>query len=144
MWYYGWLMFALLFAAICAAISIRFIVQKQKNFVGSLNIFSQRKRDPRKTNMLNRNSSNNTDVFRKIAYRCVCYPLGKILFKVLILTLTILFHLVPFFSKSWGVGIEIAAAVDQPVPYPIYVIDRIFSCLFGNSKHLYKSNIKIR
>lgn len=39
--------------------------------------------------------------------------------------------LVPLFSKSWGVGIEIAASQHAEIPYPIFTLDRIFSCLLG-------------
>ncbi|RCH90259.1 hypothetical protein CU098_000337, partial [Rhizopus stolonifer] len=84
------------------------------NFTGALDMFSKRdKKDISAMAIIRKYSNRNTDVFRKIARRCVCYPL------------------VPLFSKSWGVGIEIAASQDNQIPYIIFVLDRLFSCLLG-------------
>ncbi|KAL9543230.1 hypothetical protein MBANPS3_008209 [Mucor bainieri] len=114
MWYYAWLLFSSVFAALCAAISIRFVVKKQENFNGALDMFTKRnQKDLHTMAIIKRYAVDNTDVFQKIARRCICYPI------------------VPLISKSWGVGIEIAATQSAPVPYPIYVIDRAFSCLLG-------------
>jgi hypothetical protein len=78
MWYYGWLLFSLVFAALCAAISIRFVIKKQENAACTLDMHSRRnKPEANKFNTLKRYSNNNTDVFQKIARRCVCYPLSK-------------------------------------------------------------------
>ncbi|KAK4510490.1 uncharacterized protein ATC70_004920 [Mucor velutinosus] len=114
MWYYAWLLFSSVFAALCAAISIRFVVKKQENFNGALDMFTKRnQKDLHTMAVIKRYAADNTDVFQKIARRCICYPI------------------VPLISKSWGVGIEIAATQQAPVPYAIYVIDRAFSCLLG-------------
>lgn len=69
-------MFSLVFAAICAAVSIRYVARKQKNFTGALNIFARRKKDIHTMTMLKKYANNDTDIFRRIARRCVCYPLG--------------------------------------------------------------------
>lgn len=114
MWYYAWLLFSSVFAALCAAISIRFVVKKQENFNGALDMFTKRnQKDLHTMAIIKRYAADNTDVFQKIARRCICYPI------------------VPLISKSWGVGIEIAATQSASVPYSIYVIDRVFSCLLG-------------
>ncbi|KAL0140007.1 hypothetical protein V8B55DRAFT_1503343 [Mucor lusitanicus] len=114
MWYYAWLLFSSVFAALCAAISIRFVVKKQENFNGALDMFTKRnQKDLHTMAIIKRYAVDNTDVFQKIARRCICYPI------------------VPLISKSWGIGIEIAATQKVSVPYPIYVIDRAFSCLLG-------------
>ncbi|EPB81131.1 hypothetical protein HMPREF1544_12170 [Mucor circinelloides 1006PhL] len=114
MWYYAWLLFSSVFAALCAAISIRFVVKKQENFNGALDMFTKRnQKDIHTMAIIKRYAADNTDVFQKIARRCICYPI------------------VPLISKSWGIGIEIAATQKATVPYAIYVIDRAFSCLLG-------------
>lgn len=114
MWYYAWLLFSSVFAAFCAAISIRFVVKKQENFNGALDMFTKKnQKDLHTMAIIKKYAADNTDVFQKIARRCICYPL------------------VPLISKSWGVGIEIAATQSAPVPYSVYVLDRIFSCLLG-------------
>ncbi|KAI9486683.1 MAG: hypothetical protein EXX96DRAFT_604784 [Benjaminiella poitrasii] len=115
LWYYSWLLLSLFSAASCAAISIRFVIKKQKNFSGTLDMFTRRQ-DPKEITamtIIRKYANNNTDIFHKIAVRCICYPL------------------VPLISKSWGVGIEIAAATKSYVPYPIFILDHIFSCLLG-------------
>ncbi|KAI9342690.1 hypothetical protein BD770DRAFT_414564 [Pilaira anomala] len=77
MWYYGWLLFSLAFAAICAGISIRFVLRKQDNFAGTLDMFTRRSRsEVSQLNALRKYSNSNTDIFTKIARRCICYPLG--------------------------------------------------------------------
>lgn len=156
MWYYGWLLFSLVFAALCAAISIRFVLRKQENFASTLDMYSRRNKPEASTlNTLKRYANNNSDVFQKIAQRCVCYPLSKFAWpdlpllekigkrlesfrhrSLIIHPLSLFFPslsitIVPFFSKSWGVGIEIAASQEAYIPYPIFVLDRIFSCLLG-------------
>lgn len=79
MWYYGWLLFSLAFAAICAGISIRFVLKKQDNFAGTLDMFTRRSRtEVSQLNTLKKYSNSNTDIFTKIARRCICYPLGKL------------------------------------------------------------------
>ncbi|KAG2233664.1 hypothetical protein BDF21DRAFT_497525 [Thamnidium elegans] len=114
MWYYGWILFSLAFAALCAAISIRFVMKKQDNFAGTLDMFTRRSKiEMSQINTLKVYANNNTDIFTKIARRCICYPL------------------VPFFSKSWGVAIEIAAIQGATIPYEIFILDRTFSCLLG-------------
>lgn len=78
MWYYGWLMFSSVFAALCAAISIRFVVKKQENFKGALDMFTRRsQKDMYTMAILKKYTTGNTDVFQKIARRCICYPLGN-------------------------------------------------------------------
>ncbi|KAI8334914.1 hypothetical protein EDC96DRAFT_568531 [Choanephora cucurbitarum] len=114
MWYYGCLLFSLLFAAICAAISIRFVVKKQQNYTSALNMRPRRnQKDVESVVVLRKYMDKNIDVFQRIALRCICYPL------------------VPLVSKSWGVGIEIAASQHEIVPYAVFVLDRLFSCLLG-------------
>ncbi|OBZ83064.1 hypothetical protein A0J61_08887 [Choanephora cucurbitarum] len=114
MWYYGCLLFSLLFAAICAAISIRFVVKKQQNYTSALNMRPRRnQKDVESVVVLRKYMDKNIDVFQRIALRCICYPL------------------VPLFSKSWGVGIEIAASQHKSIPYAVFVLDRLFSCLLG-------------
>ncbi|KAI7898766.1 uncharacterized protein BX663DRAFT_546135, partial [Cokeromyces recurvatus] len=116
LWYYSWLLFSLGIAALCTAISIRFVIKKQKNFNGALDIFTQRKRNTNEIStaaIIKKYAANNTNIFQKIALRCIFYPL------------------VPLISKSWGVGIEIAAAREAYIPYVIFVFDRVFSCLLG-------------
>jgi hypothetical protein len=84
MWYYGFLLFSLVFAATCAAISIRFVVKKQENFSGALDMFTRRERkDLTAMAIIQKYTNNNTDVFQKIARRCVCYPLGKLSFDII-------------------------------------------------------------
>lgn len=74
-------MFSSVFAACCAIISLAFVVKKQGNFAGTLDMFSLRdKAQLSKIKNLKRYSKNNTDVFKKIAKRCILYPLGKLLF----------------------------------------------------------------
>lgn len=78
MWYYGWILFSLAFAAICAAISIRFVMKRQDNFAGTLDMFKRRsKMEMSQINTLKIYANNNTDIFTKIARRCICYPLGN-------------------------------------------------------------------
>lgn len=78
MWYYAWLLFSSVFAALCAAISIRFVVKKQENFNGALDMFTKRnQKDLHTMAIIKRYAVDNTDVFQKIARRCICYPLGK-------------------------------------------------------------------
>ncbi|KAI8334865.1 hypothetical protein BD560DRAFT_428607 [Blakeslea trispora] len=99
-------------AAICAAISIWFVAKKQQRFTGALNVFTRRKqRDVETIAVLRKYIDRNIDVFQKIALRCTCYPL------------------VPLFSKSWGVAIEIAASQNSNIPYAVFVLDRLSSCL---------------
>ncbi|GAA5810968.1 hypothetical protein MFLAVUS_004397 [Mucor flavus] len=108
MWYYGWILFSLAFAAICAAISIRFVMKRQDNFAGTLDMFKRRSKiEMSQINTLKIYANNNTDIFTKIARR------------------------LPFFSKTWGVAIEIAAIQEAYIPYEIFILDRIFSCLLG-------------
>ncbi|GAA5795399.1 hypothetical protein HPULCUR_000755 [Helicostylum pulchrum] len=77
MWYYGWILFSLAFAAICAAISIRFVMKRQDNFAGTLDMFTRRSKiEMSQINTLKIYANNNTDIFTKIARRCICYPLG--------------------------------------------------------------------
>lgn len=91
MWYYGWLLFSLVFAAFCAAISIRFVMKKQDNFAGTLDMFTQRNHIERsQLNMLKKYTNNNTDIFTKIAIRCICYPLGKVYKQILLFFFTLL------------------------------------------------------
>lgn len=114
LWYYCWLMFSSVFAAFCAVISLAFVLKKQGNLTGSLDVFSLRDKDQAsKIQKLKYYSKNNTDVFKKIAKRCVLYPL------------------VPLISKSWGISIVITSACNGTVPYAIFVIDRVFGCLLG-------------
>lgn len=81
MWYYGWILFSLAFAAICAAISIRFVMKKQDNFAGTLDMFTRRSKvEMSQINILKKYANNNTDIFTKIARRCICYPLGNFFF----------------------------------------------------------------
>ncbi|KAI7884132.1 uncharacterized protein EV154DRAFT_605898 [Mucor mucedo] len=84
MWYYGWLLFSLVFAAFCAAISIRFVMKKQDNFAGTLDMFTRRNHVERsQLNTLKKYTNNNTDIFTKIAIRCICYPLDPAIGAVL-------------------------------------------------------------
>ncbi|GAN07226.1 hypothetical protein MAM1_0153c06719 [Mucor ambiguus] len=77
MWYYAWLLFSSVFAALCAAISIRFVVKKQENFNGALDMFTKRnQKDLHTMAIIKRYAADNTDVFQKIARRCICYPIG--------------------------------------------------------------------
>lgn len=148
MWYYGWLLFSLVFAALCAAISIRFVMKRQDNFAGTLDMFTRRN-DAERTqiNTLKKYTNSNTDIFTKIARRCICYPLGKNLFEKILRYLNHISFFssltVPLISKSWGVGIEIAASQQAEIPYPIFILDRIFSCLLGKRLH-YFSCIKTK
>ncbi|KAI8880663.1 hypothetical protein K501DRAFT_301840 [Backusella circina FSU 941] len=114
MWYYGWLMLSLVFAATCAFLSIRYVVKNQKNLAGVLNMFAQREREEVvNAQGFRRYNPTNTNVFLKIARRCVCYPL------------------VPLFSKIWGVAIAIASAENKDIPFSIFIVDRALTCLFG-------------
>lgn len=71
-------MFSSVFAAFCAVISLAFVLKKQGNLTGSLDVFSLRDKDQAsKIQKLKYYSKNNTDVFKKIAKRCVLYPLGE-------------------------------------------------------------------
>lgn len=77
MCYYGVLLFSLVFAATCAAVSIRFVVKKQENFSGALDMFTRRdQKDVTTMATIRKYTNNNTDVFQRIARRCICYPLG--------------------------------------------------------------------
>ncbi|KAI8987619.1 hypothetical protein BDF20DRAFT_279070 [Mycotypha africana] len=115
LWYYSWLLFSLAFAAVCAIVSIKFIRKRHENFAGAMDMFTSKasKKDQVTMAILRRYANDNTDVFRKIAKRCVCYPL------------------VPLISKSWGVSIEIAATLNAPIPYAIFVLDRLFASSIG-------------
>ena len=71
-------MFSSVFAAICAITSLAFVIQKQYSFVGTLDMFSFRdKTQTSRINKLKQYSKSNTDVFKKIARRCILYPLGN-------------------------------------------------------------------
>jgi hypothetical protein len=78
MWYYGWLLLSLAFATLCAAVSIRYVVKKQEDLAGTLDMFAQREEALGPVYYLRRYTSANSSVFLKIARRCVCYPLSKL------------------------------------------------------------------
>lgn len=76
MYYYGWVMFSIVIAALFAAISIRFVGKRQRNFTSVLNIFSNNKKDGSSIALI-RKYTKDTDVFLKIAKRCTLYSLSK-------------------------------------------------------------------
>lgn len=83
LWYYGWLLFSSLFAAMHAVIAIIFIVRARGNYAGTLDLQSRKHDTVINSLYILRKHGNTTDVFRKIAIRCICYPLGKLLFDFL-------------------------------------------------------------
>ncbi|CEG82514.1 hypothetical protein RMATCC62417_16574 [Rhizopus microsporus] len=113
LWYYGWLLFSSLFAAMYAIIAIVFIVRARGNYAGALDLQSRKHDTAISSLYILRKHGNTTDVFRKIAIRCICYPL------------------VPLISKIWGVSIEIAVAANAHIPYPVFILDRLFSSLLA-------------
>lgn len=132
MYYYAWIMFSVVIAAAFAAISLRYIGRRQENFGNVLNIFSNNKKDGSSIALI-RKYTKDIDVFHKIAKRCVFYSLSKYWTPYVQAQKCLTdFCIVPLVSKSWGVGIEISAAVHAPVPYAIFLIDRLFACLLGN------------
>lgn len=102
MWYYAWLLFSSVFAAFCAAISIRFVVKKQENFNGALDMFTKKnQKDLHTMAIIKKYAVDNTDVFQKIARRCICYPLGNIKFKKSVLIFSFLFLFLYLPSNSY-------------------------------------------
>ncbi|KAI8889478.1 hypothetical protein K501DRAFT_316011 [Backusella circina FSU 941] len=113
MWYYGWLLLSLTFATLCAAVSIRYVVKKQEDLADTLDMFAQREKALEPVYYLRRYTSANNSVFLKIARRCVCYPL------------------IPLMSKVWGVSISISSIKQVNIPFSIFILDLVFSCLLG-------------
>ncbi|KAI9317189.1 hypothetical protein BX666DRAFT_153282 [Dichotomocladium elegans] len=112
MWYYSCLLFIIVFAAVCVALAIHWLLRHKDHFVAALTVARSQPQYP--SHRSSRSSQTTTTaIVHKVVLRCICYPL------------------IPLVSKVWGVGIEVAAIEQSSIPYTIYVIDGWFSNLLG-------------
>lgn len=79
MWYYGCILFALSFAAVCAAMAIIKFYRQQDYFTGTLNMTRQQVRQ--QAGLIfpthGQYAQKTTVIIRKVVLRCICYPLSK-------------------------------------------------------------------
>ncbi|ORY97269.1 hypothetical protein BCR43DRAFT_545392 [Syncephalastrum racemosum] len=77
LWYYSWLLFAIVVSTICAALSIHRLSHEKNIFTGALDMGIQTEEsDPYyRQRRGSRGVIKTTSVFRKVAVRCACYPI---------------------------------------------------------------------
>ncbi|KAL0080142.1 hypothetical protein J3Q64DRAFT_1864941 [Phycomyces blakesleeanus] len=126
MWYYGWLLLSSAVAAICAFLALRKFSREQHNFASIINMRqSNETQAPRRpVNPRQKIIQKNTALFRKVASRCICYPL------------------VPIISKAAGIAVEISLMRKVHIPYSVFVLERITSTVREAISDLFKLAVR--
>ncbi|KAI9248304.1 hypothetical protein BDA99DRAFT_542663 [Phascolomyces articulosus] len=114
MWYYGALLFSIVLATICSVLIIAKFARQKDIFAGTLDMASRGDASGNTETMIPhrrpiRVGQKTTVIFRKVIFRCICYPL----------------------SKGCGVGIEATGTHGSFIPLGVLAADALLGNLIG-------------
>ncbi|KAL9540746.1 hypothetical protein MBANPS3_009513 [Mucor bainieri] len=140
MWFYGFLFFSVVIAAICSIIALVKLTHEHHTLVGKwVHIASMSQAAESAQSSVEQRIKAQSSVFMRVISRCVLYPLGKVymhkvrLFFMQILTPVNHVYAVPFISNIWGFIFQIYLInPHNGIPsFSFSLADAVFKCLQG-------------